>query len=160
MHRITTRAAIMLLIATFATGCDASQGNLAESFTRTGEPAIAATTVVAEDGEHGQSASTATHAGSGELPDSWPSDIALPPGSSIGATTAIESGDATLMTASGSVGLPAFAVRDHFDEQFAGWKADEQQWRNGTSTWNRMERRARVVVGEQAGQTGFMVRLD
>ncbi len=160
MHRLTTRAAIMLLIATFAAGCDASRGDLAQSFTSPGSGSATATAIAGAAGTPGESVSTSTHAGSGELPAAWPPDIAMPPGSHIGATTSIESGDATLLSVSGNVGLPAHVVRAHFDDAFSGWEPDGPRWQNGLSAWRLGAARARVVVGESAGESGFMVRLD
>lgn len=160
MHRLTTRAAIMLLIATFATGCDASRGDLAQSFLNPGPSAGTDAAVAGAAGTPGQSVSSTTHAGSGELPESWPPDIAMPPDSTIGATTSIVSGDTTVQSVSGSVSLPSHVVRDHFDDEFAGWVADEPRWRDGVATWTLGLARARVVVGEQGGTSGFMVRID
>ena len=163
MHRMTTRAAIMLLIATFATGCDASRGDLAQSFTSPGASAANQTAVegaAGTPGEPGESMTTTSHAGSGELPDAWPSEIGMPPGSRIGATTSIEAGDTSLLSVSGNVGLPAHEVRAHFEEQFAGWTADGPRWLNGLSSWKLGAARARVVVGETAGESGFTVRID
>ena len=160
MHRLTTRAAIMLLIATFAAGCDASRGDLAQTFTSPAGGAATATAVAGAAGTPGQSSSSTTHAGSGELPAAWPPDIALPPNRTVGATTSISSGDTTVQSVSGSVSLPAHVVRAHFDDEFAGWDADSSNWRDGVATWTLGLARARVVVGEQGGTSGFMVRLD
>lgn len=163
MHRITTRAAIMLLVATFATGCDASRGDLAQSFTNAGTAAATATAVAGASGapgEPGETVTSASHAGSGDMPDMWPADITMPPGSHIGATTSIQNGDALMLSVSGNVALPAHVVRAHFDEQFADWKVNGPTWRNGVGSWDRGGARARVVVGESAGESGFMVRLD
>jgi hypothetical protein len=163
MHRLTTRAAIMLLIATFAAGCDASTGTLAQSFTHTGTPAASAVAVSSADGADGaagQSISSSSHAGTGELPAEWPPDIVMPPASHIGATTSIVTGDTTTLSVSGAVGLPAHVVRDHFEAEFAGWEQDEAGWHNGLATWTLGTARARVLVGESGGQSGFTVRLD
>ncbi|MCW2920876.1 MAG: hypothetical protein JWL76_750 [Thermoleophilia bacterium] len=163
MHRLTTRAAIMLLIATFATGCDASRGDLAQSFMHQGSNGASSAAVAGAagtPGTPGESVSSTTHAGSGELPAAWPREIAMPPGSHVGATTSIVSGDATLLSVSGKVGLPAHVVRAHFEEQFGGWEPEGSQWQSGVSTWVRGAARARVVVGETAGESGFMVRID
>jgi hypothetical protein len=160
MHRLTTRAAIMLLLATFATGCDASRGDLAQSFLNPGASADVATAVAGAAGTPGESVSTTTHAGSGELPAAWPADIALPARSHIGATTSIETGAATVLSVSGNVTLPSHVVRAHFDDQFADWQPEGPQWRNGVSSWRLGLARARVVVGESGGESGFMVRLD
>ncbi len=160
MHRLTTRAAIMLLIATFATGCDASRGDLAQTFTSPGSSADSATAVAGAAGTPGQSTSSTTHAGSGVLPAAWPPNITMPPNSHIGATTSIVSGDTTVQSVSGSVSAPAHVVRAHFDEQFADWNAEPERWRDGVATWTLGLARARVVVGEQGGTSGFTVRLD
>lgn len=160
MHRLTTRAAIMLLIATFATGCDASRGELAQTFMNRGAGAEAPSSVAGAAGTPGQSSSSMTHAGSGELPAAWPPDVALPANSQIGATTSIVSGDTTVLSVSGRVSAPAHVVRAHFDDQFAGWNADSGSWRQGVATWTLGLARARVVVGEQGGSSRFIVRLD
>ena len=161
MHRITTRAAIMLLLATFAAGCDASRGDLAQTFSRARENSNNSSAVAGAAGSPGASASISQESGAGELPDGWPAELALPPRSSIGATTSIVTNGASVVTASGSVVLPQVVVREHFDREFEGWDPDQGNWRDGVATWAKGLRRARVVVGSQgAGVTGFTVRID
>ncbi len=166
MHRITTRAAIMLLLATFAAGCDASRGDLAQTFSRARTNSDATAVAGAEGapgeaGAPGASASVTQESGSGELPEAWPDDLALPARSSVGATTSIVTDDTSTVSVSGSVVLPQEVVREHFDQQFDDWEPSDGSWEDGVATWAKGLERARVVVGSQgAGVTGFTVRLD
>lgn len=143
MHRrtsLTAHAAILLLVATFAAGCDASRA------------AVANIPVPAPP--------AATRTGAGDLPAGWPDELALPPGAAVGATTSIVAGDEQLLRVSGSVALPLPLVQEHFEGAFADWTPVDDPWRDGIAEWRRGTRHARVVVGAEADGTGFTVRLS